>query len=91
MDYNDAKRHLEIRIKLVPNGIRCFISPRNPDSIFAAIRSMSESKDNEQLLRDFNVINNDDLDVFVTFQEGPRIYYPQIDYFLATLEQSSPS
>ena len=80
MKYDEALKELNKHVGNMPKHVSLFISPEGSEK---DLFSRAEQDDNRKALEETGTINNDNLEVFATYEEGTRIYYPTLSYFFA--------
>lgn len=80
MTYSEALKELNNNIDKMPKHVSLFISPHGSEK---ELFSRTEQDDNRMALEERGFINNDNLEVYVTYMDGPRVYYPTLLYFIS--------
>ena len=82
MTYTEAKKLLDENKEKVPTTVSLFIAPKDKQSGETNLKSCIGEDDNKLALKKFGFLDNDDLEVYVTYEADGKIYYPGLsDYF----------
>ena len=87
MTYNEAKNELDNNVNNMPKHVSLFIAPLGSQSDISNLRLRID--DNETALKELGFIDNDNLEVYSTYQDGDHIYYPTLSDFLLMQQSSS--
>lgn len=89
MTYNEAKKYLDENKDKVPDNVSLFIAPIGNPSGETNLKSRIGEEDNKLALEEFGFLDNDDLEVYATFQAAEKIYYPTLSYYFQTIPKSN--
>lgn len=84
MTYNEALKLLNDNLGSVKSDVYLFIAPSNSEIDIYEFRITKSVEENKSLLERRNLIESEKLDVFATYIENGRIYYPDLAYYLQT-------
>ena len=82
MTYNEALKYLNDNLGNVKSDVYLFIAPPNSEMAIYEFRITKSVEENKSLLEKHGFIESDKLDVFATYIENGRIYYPDLAYHL---------
>ena len=86
MTYIQAKKELDNNVNNVPDYVSLFIAPKDKQSSGEEnLKSYIGEIKNKAALEKFGYIDNDDLDVYATYQDGNQIVYPTLSCYLQML------
>jgi hypothetical protein len=88
MTYSEALKKLNSQINNMPKYVSLFIAPKGIQLDKSNLKSHIGEENNKFALEQLGFINNDDLEVYATYQDGDRIYYPVISDYLQMLSMS---
>jgi hypothetical protein len=82
MTYIEAKKVIDENKDKVQDNVSLFIAPKDKQSGETNLKSRIGEEDNKIALEEFGFLDNTDLEVYATFQDGNRIVYPTLsEYF----------
>ena len=84
MTYYEAKKYLDENKDNVPNNVSLFIAPKDNPSGETNLKLYIGDEANKAALEEFGFLENNDLEVFATFQTDGKIYYPTLSYYFQT-------
>ena len=85
MTYNEAIKYLNDNKSKVPDNISLFIAPKDKQAGETNLKSVTTQEDNKLALEKFGFLDNDDLEVYATFEADGRILYPTLSYYFQTI------
>ncbi len=91
MTYNEACKFLIDNVDNVKSNVYLFIAPPNSEMDIYEFRITKNVEENKFLLEKHGFIESDKLDVFATYIENGRIYYPDLAYHLLRINNIQKS
>lgn len=82
MIYDEAKEYLDSNVSKVPGYVSLFIAPKGKEASGEEnLKGYIGEQENKSALEKFGYLNNTDLQVYATYQNGNRIDYPTLEDF----------
>jgi len=87
MTYNEAKNYLNDNKSKVPDNVTLFIAPKDKQAGETNLKSVTTEEENKLALEKFGFLDNNDLEVYATYQNGNQIVYPTLSDYLQMLSK----
>ncbi len=86
MTYNEAKKELDNNVNNIPFYVSLFIASKNKQASGEEnLKTCIGEIKNKAALEKFGYIDNGDLEVYATYQDGNQILYPKLSDYLQML------
>ena len=88
MTYNEALKLLNDSLSNVKSDVYLFIAPPKSEMDIYEFRITKSVEENKSLLEKYGFIDSNKLDVFATYIENDKIYYPNLAYYLLAVNNT---